>query len=161
MRRPKPLFAVAICAAAVPSPALAHWSDVIVDTPGKGGPACIALTNEATSETIGYLKMDRGDLGRDEIALIFANLSWSIEEGDDIGMLDLVHGASAARISPIAMKSALLFYMNPDAIADWVAENPGDTFALYRHGKLILRLPSEGFQEAVRAVRNCAGREFR
>jgi hypothetical protein len=154
-------FLAAALAATLPDRAQANWSDVIIDMPGSGGPACLSLARFPDSDTIANLKMDRGDFADGEIVLMLLNLNWSVKEGDDVGVLDLVHEAGGARIKPIAFDGALVLYLAPDALVDWAASNTGTTFAVYRRGVPLMRMPSDGLVKAIRAVNQCARIQFR
>jgi len=153
------LSLIAACAISA-APAHARWSDVFVDTPGAGGPACMALSN-FDDGTIVTLKRDRGDHSDGVVVMMVVNLDWSISENDNLGEIDLVHGTDGIAVNPYTDDHGFFFYAPDDLIRGFVDELTPSGFAFYRDGNAIARFPQDGFADVVRSLLACGSREFR
>lgn len=154
------VLAALLSGLAMPAIAQNPWSDVFVDTPGDGGPACMAL-NKFDDATFMTLKMDRGDRTDGVVVVMLSNLAWSIEQGEELGEVDLVHDTDGIAAPAHGGNHGLFFYTPRDWLRGFAASLPSGGFALYRDGTPVTRFPQDGFAETLKALLACADREFR
>ncbi len=153
------LAAGMITSLAANEPVQAKWSDVFVDTPGAGGPACMALGSYPDDTTM-VMKADRGDHEDGDIVISFINMNWSIKAGDELGTILYAHPEESMGGEPVAVDHGFFSYIPFDNFVSWAGRLKGGQFALYRQGRAIARFDGDGLYETARQMSACRMREF-
>lgn len=139
-------------AAEKPKRDIGNWD--IVQGEFAGRQTCMAI-GSADQSTVLTLKLDTRHMADQVIALLFMNLHWSIEEGDDLGELEFHAGSETAGAKPVAAKHGFFFYLPLQAAQIWFDNTKNSGFWIERSGKEIGRYHGGNLAEIFRKIRSC------
>jgi hypothetical protein len=141
-------------AAAAPKPKrdVGNWE--IVQGEFAGRQTCMAV-GSADQSTVLTLKLDTRHMADQVIALLFMNMNWSIEEGEDLGELEFHAGPETAGVEPVAGKHGFFVYLPLQMAQTWFDNTKTSGFWIERKGKEIGRYRGGNLAETFRKIRSC------
>lgn len=139
-------------AAEKPKRDIGNWDMVQGEFAGRQ--TCMAI-GSADQSTVLTLKLDTRHMADQVIALLFMNMNWSIEEGDDLGELEFHAGSETAGAKPVAAKHGFFFYLPLQAAQIWFDNTKNSGFWIERGGKEIGRYHGGNLAEIFRKIRSC------
>ena len=152
-------IAITFIPADVKAATIPGWSDVIVGPIAKGR-AC-SILQRSKDGTLMMIRVDTKAAKQHLMEVTLLNMSWSVKEGDDLGELVFLHKNRSTMVgTPLAGDHAILLYIPPGQLSEWVEDSSEERFVVMRGPSAIARVDAPGLAKAVAAVRMCARQEF-
>lgn len=118
---------------------------------------CMAI-GSADPSTVLIIKLDTKHLADHVVSLLFTNMQWSIEPGDNLGELKFHAGDQVAGAEPVAGDRGFFFYMSLDPAQIWFEKTRTSGFWIERDGREIGRYKGGNLAETFRKIRACGER---
>lgn len=119
-----------------------------------GRQTCIAIGEAGQSTTL-LLKLDADLALNHQVALLFLDMSWSIREGDSLGVMRFYAGSETLSAKPVADEHGFFFYAPLETLEHWFAEAKSSGFWIEFEDKKLGPYRGGNLPTAFRKLRSC------